>query len=94
MTPDELEDKFMNQNCGFSITIKRHYKYKCLSTWEPEWNDGICLLENTVTTSGNNHHPHAKEKHRISDSRITPEAMKKIKEAITKIIKEENIIVE
>lgn len=93
MTQEEF-DNFMSEEYGCSITIKRHMRYKCISTWEPDWESGFCLLEDNVTIAGNNNHPHARPKHYIPETRITPEVMMKIKNAITQIIKEENIKVE
>lgn len=89
MTTEEFKE-FIDKG-GLSITIKRHVPYKCISSWEPDWFDGICLVEDSVTTAGNNHHPHAKSHHIIPETKIDNVIMKKISDAITKIIQEENV---
>jgi hypothetical protein len=91
MNTDNL-NKFFDSDLGTSITIKKHIKYKCLSSWEPDWIEGTCFIEDSVTTAGNNHHPHAKKTHSIGETRINAEVMKKIQTAILQILKEEKII--
>jgi hypothetical protein len=84
-------EEFISEKLGFSLTIKTHVLYKCISTWEPDWQGGFCLLSDQITNAGSNHHPHAQPHHHIQEKRLSAETMEKIRLAIVKVIEEKKI---